>query len=140
MTNIYDEFWQNIYSKTAQKMKFSIRDFFSKCDQIHSLKSVTVTREILIEKLHFLYSVNPNQREELLARKFYGLLRFFSLHCKGQVKKLYSRRAHKLFWKGLQLWKFAHEVGLSKKLNENYHLRRIKYIPFSSISFSYIYL
>ena len=33
---------------TAQKMKFSIKDFFSKCDQIQ----VTFTEEILNGKLH----------------------------------------------------------------------------------------
>ena len=37
---------------TTQKMKFSIKDFFSKCDQC-----VTFTEEILNGKLHFLYSV-----------------------------------------------------------------------------------
>ena len=36
-------------SNTAQKMKFSIKDFFSKCDQI--------TEEILNGKLQFLCSV-----------------------------------------------------------------------------------
>ena len=35
-------------TNTAHKMKFSIVDFFSKCDQIHSF---------LNGKLHFLYSV-----------------------------------------------------------------------------------
>ena len=40
------------YRSTAQKMKFSIRDFFSKCDQI----KVTFTEEILNGKPHFLYS------------------------------------------------------------------------------------
>ena len=38
----------------AQKMKFSIKDFFSKCDQIRRL--VTFTEEILNGKLHFLCS------------------------------------------------------------------------------------
>ena len=37
---------------TAQKMMFSIKDFFSKCDQIH-----TFTEEILNGKLHFVCSV-----------------------------------------------------------------------------------
>ena len=39
---------------TAQKMKFSIKDFFSKCDQIPDF---TFTEEILNGKLHFLCSV-----------------------------------------------------------------------------------
>ena len=38
-------------------MKFSIKDFFSKCDQIR-VDLVTITEEILIEKLYFLCSVN----------------------------------------------------------------------------------
>ena len=37
---------------TAQKTKFSIKDFFSKCDQIWS-NLVTFTQEILNGKLHF---------------------------------------------------------------------------------------
>ena len=39
---------------TAQKMKFSIKGLFSKCDQIVDL--VTFTEEILDGKLHFLCS------------------------------------------------------------------------------------
>ena len=41
---------------TAQKMKFSIEDFFGKCDQIRSADLVTFTEEILNGKLHFLCS------------------------------------------------------------------------------------
>ena len=38
-----------------QKMKFSIKDFFSKCDQIrNTVDLVTFTEEILNAKLHFL--------------------------------------------------------------------------------------
>ena len=45
------------YAITAQKMKFSIKDFFGKCDQIRSfLDLVTFTEEILHGKLHFLCS------------------------------------------------------------------------------------
>ena len=40
-------------SHTAQKMKFFIKDFFKKCDQI---RSFTFTEEILNGKLHFLCS------------------------------------------------------------------------------------
>ena len=39
---------------TAQKMKFSIKDFFSKCDQIRSF--LTFTEEVFNGKLHFLHS------------------------------------------------------------------------------------
>ena len=39
---------------TAQKMKFSIKDFFSKYDQIHrKLRIWSFTEEILNGKLHF---------------------------------------------------------------------------------------
>ena len=41
---------------TAQKIKFSIKVFFSKCDQIRSFQwvdMVTFTDEILYGKLHF---------------------------------------------------------------------------------------
>ena len=41
------------YISTAQKMKFSIKDFFSKCDQI----CMTFTEEMLNGKLHFLCNV-----------------------------------------------------------------------------------
>ena len=41
----------SLCSFTAQKMKFSIKDFFSKCDQIHNL--VTFTEEALNRKLYF---------------------------------------------------------------------------------------
>ena len=40
---------------TIQKMKFPIKDFFSKCDQIQSPADlVTVTEKILNGKLNFL--------------------------------------------------------------------------------------
>ena len=39
---------------TAQKMKFSIKDFFSKCDQIQfPADLVTFVEKILNGKLHF---------------------------------------------------------------------------------------
>ena len=58
-----DDPYQNTVSScfyTAQKMKFFIKDFFSKCDQIRSFLRtalVTFTEEILNGKLHFLCSV-----------------------------------------------------------------------------------
>ena len=40
---------------TAQRMKFSIKDFFSKCDQIRNFFTnlVTFPKDILMGKLHF---------------------------------------------------------------------------------------
>ena len=46
-------------NNTAQKMKFSIMDFFGTCDKIRreSADLVTFTEEIPNGKLHFLCSV-----------------------------------------------------------------------------------
>ena len=52
------EVW--IMTYTAQKMKFSIEDFFSKCDQIHRklrIWSHLLTKSF-IQKLYFLCSVS----------------------------------------------------------------------------------
>ena len=49
---LFNETWQNYATSTAQKKKFSIKDFSSKCDQTADL--VTFTGEILNAKLHFL--------------------------------------------------------------------------------------
>ena len=47
--------WAGFTSRTtAQKRKFSIRDFFSKCDQIRNADLVIFTEETLNEKLHFV--------------------------------------------------------------------------------------
>ena len=63
---------------TAQKMKFSIKDFSSKYDQIRGKLEacdlirqfpadlVTFTGEILNGKLHFLYSVSS--KKEVISR------------------------------------------------------------------------
>ena len=45
---------------TFQKMKFSIKDFFSECDQ-ETADLVTFTKEILKGKLHFLCSVKARE-------------------------------------------------------------------------------
>ena len=50
-------------SSTAQKMKFSIKDFFSKCDQICRILQILVTfnKEILNGELHFSCSVESKK-------------------------------------------------------------------------------
>ena len=57
----YRELVYNILSKivvdTAQKTKFSIKDFLSKCEEIILTIIITFTEEILDEKLHILCSV-----------------------------------------------------------------------------------
>ena len=45
----------NLKNNTAEKLEFSIKDFFSKCDQI-CMDSVTFTEEILNGKLRFFCS------------------------------------------------------------------------------------
>ena len=51
-------------------MKFSIKDFFSKCDQIRrKLDLVTFTEEIVNGKLHFLCSV-LSSKEKCLASAY----------------------------------------------------------------------
>ena len=56
--------WQ---TDTAQKMKFSMKDFLGKCDQIHrKLDLVTFTEEILNGKLHFLCSDNRKTLGKLI--------------------------------------------------------------------------
>ena len=50
--------WITFSTYTAQKMKFLIKDFLSKCDQIAvTVDLVTFTEEILNGKFHFLSSV-----------------------------------------------------------------------------------
>ena len=58
------------YSVTAQKMKFSIKDFFSKCDQIRmeTVDLVKFTEEILNGKLRFLCSVCQTHLEAFIQR------------------------------------------------------------------------
>ena len=47
---------------TAQKIKFSIKDFFSKYDQIHSFLRIWshLLKKSLIENFFFVCSVNMN--------------------------------------------------------------------------------
>ena len=57
----FSPFLIDFYSFFLQKMKFSIKDFFSKCDQIRSPQEtadlVTFTEEVFNGKFHFLCSV-----------------------------------------------------------------------------------
>ena len=50
---------------TAQRLKFSIKDFFSKCDQIRMKKS-------LIENVIFLCSVEKDDQFRESLRRGYG--------------------------------------------------------------------
>ena len=56
-SDLLDQNIQTSGQYTAQKMKFSIKNFFSKCDQIcRKLWIWSHTEEILNEKLHLLWS------------------------------------------------------------------------------------
>ena len=52
------QLWSWSAVSTSQKMRFSIKDFFSKCDQIRKKTAdlVTFTEELHNGKLHFLCS------------------------------------------------------------------------------------
>ena len=60
---------------TAQKMKFSIKHFFSKCDQIRSFLRIwsRLLQKPLSGKLHFLYSVKYSNHIDI-GRKLFGNL------------------------------------------------------------------
>ena len=49
---MYDDY-ELTFEDIAQKMKFSIKDFLSKCDQIRSKLRFGHTKEIINGKLHF---------------------------------------------------------------------------------------
>ena len=55
---------QLIFNHTAQKIKFSIRGFFSKCDQICSIFCAVPKRESLKEDVEFMKK-ELNSRDEL---------------------------------------------------------------------------
>ena len=80
--------WHNIKATTtAQKMKFSIKDFFSKYDQI---RRVTFTEEILNGKLHFLCSVLSSMKQILCI--FLRNRNGFKIKKKQEPKTLNSMR------------------------------------------------
>ena len=58
LTRKWTLFYLKVLSQAAQKIKFFMKDFFSKCDQIRSFQSHLLNK--INEKLHFLSSVrNP---------------------------------------------------------------------------------
>ena len=42
---------------TAQKVKFSVKDIFSKCEQIRRKLTFTFTKKVFNGKLHFVFSL-----------------------------------------------------------------------------------
>ena len=86
----FSEYWNNHFTLTftAQKMKFSNKDFFSKCDQI---RRNGWTHAILNGKLHFcaylrvvglFSSLNPVEKSKI---QYFQPTRFF--HFSGQMIK-----------------------------------------------------
>ena len=80
----------------AQKMTFSIKDFFSKCDQIRSPADlITFTEEICHGKLHFLYyllfslkviSYNDDVSRVAIAPKMKFSIKYFFSEC-GHIRR-----------------------------------------------------
>ena len=64
--NMLQKIWLNMLGHTAQKMKFSIKDFFSKCDQIrrklrilsHLLKK-SLMENIIFYAVSVIFSTLP---------------------------------------------------------------------------------
>ena len=50
----------SLKERTAQKMKFSIKDFFSKCFPQETADLVTFTEEILNGKLYFFRAIEED--------------------------------------------------------------------------------
>ena len=67
------EMKHKISNHTAQKMNFSIKDFFSKCDQIRRKWDIWshLLKKSLMEKLHFLCSVIDNRSHNILTLLIY---------------------------------------------------------------------
>ena len=67
LANLLSKVWQRVQYGTAQKVKFSIKDFFSKCDQIHRklriwshlLKKPLLENSIFCGVRPILYSSQP---------------------------------------------------------------------------------
>ena len=78
---------------TAQKMKFSIKDFFSKCDQIR----VTFTEEIINGKFHFLCSVANLQDCRIRVRRWMCNSRKKEMKIKVLVKYKIQKRQSFIF-------------------------------------------
>ena len=83
-----------LLSNTAQKMKFSIKDFFSKCDQIRSFLEtahlVIFTEEILNEKLHFLCSEITKKAAVMIYSLIYSIIASYFEFFIGNIFVIYQ--------------------------------------------------
>ena len=74
-----------------KKMKYSIKDFFSKCDQIRrKLDLVTLIEEILNGKLHFLCSDTYKIELQMEKAPIYDCLRFLKVSSKFRIPTIYN--------------------------------------------------
>ena len=71
-------------TRSTQKIKFYIKDFFSKCDQICSFLTFQFTEDILHEKRQFLVQWRGNEWCNM-AVDITGV-RWLSCECSGRVK------------------------------------------------------
>ena len=90
-------FWKSILTNTAQKMQFSITDFFTKCEQIHSFLRIWshLLQKFLIGNFHILCSVRHIYDHALFlpagtfTSNFYEKKveqkKLFALHCLFQL-------------------------------------------------------
>ena len=67
--NLKDPAHLNLVILTAQKMKFSIKDFFSKCDQIRSFLSHLLMKSLMKNFIFCAISAHVNINS--LGNKFY---------------------------------------------------------------------
>ena len=69
-----------LHKKTAQKRKFFIKDFISKCDQIRRKLGICLhlLKKPLMESCFFLCSEPSTAHEKRCWMTFIGLLRFYS--------------------------------------------------------------
>ena len=64
-------------TNTAQKMKFSVKNFFSKCDQIHSFLPIWshLLKKFLMESFVFVQAMRISKDYVENSRKCYRVLR-----------------------------------------------------------------
>ena len=69
--NCSDSNCRRLHCFTAQKMKFSIKDFFSKCDQIRRFLQIRshLLKKSLMENFIFLYIVSHSFDATMQAMK-----------------------------------------------------------------------
>ena len=68
-------------TNTAQKMKFTFKDFFSKCNQISNSPAdlVTITEEILSGKLYFFMQCKYHQNLDIWGNILFAIIEYFNL-------------------------------------------------------------